>query len=308
MDTQKQLRQIANEGTAASISARKSGRFYIGPSRRSVLKELWFGLSGGEVGLLTGEAGLGKTLLCRELLRRLPAAVRSVYTVAPLATREGGGCDLIDNIEQSVAMMRAVHDQSDPTAIPRQDPASHLAIIVDEAHRLDAEAFRRLAEWRHRETNEGRSIGLLLIGPPSLRRMLALPELEQFALQLTTRCELPVFLQDETQSYIEHWLASSMRARVELSEAANRMAYYATAGVPSEINQVCRNVVGSVDLRRNPAVTALEMARAIWKTLKLNAGEDFDIAESRRQSIDRTTLVVPASDSYPDESFFPEQD
>ena len=241
------------------------GQVYFGSSRRDALKELWFGLSSGEIGLLTGEVGLGKTLLCRELLRRLPTAVHSVYTVTPKQDEL-----LIDNVLQSVSMIRQLHrsvvtvaETSEREAI---DTFAHWAIIVDEAQRLSVATIRRLAEWRHQEAMHGRSVGLLLVGQPSVEETLSATELRSFALQITARCQLPAFPRSETEAYINHWLQQQWPgARVVFSETANRVVHYASGGIPREINKVCLRAIDSLRLQQKSSVNALMAVRAAWR-------------------------------------------
>jgi len=47
------------------------------------ISQLRFGLASGNFTLLTGDVGLGKTLLCRYLIKHLPGKVRTAYIFNP---------------------------------------------------------------------------------------------------------------------------------------------------------------------------------------------------------------------------------
>ena len=58
---------------------------FLVPQRQylETIGSLRFGLASGNFTLLTGNVGLGKTLLCRYLMQNLPAMVRTAYVFNP---------------------------------------------------------------------------------------------------------------------------------------------------------------------------------------------------------------------------------
>ena len=57
--------------------------FFPGSHHMEALHHLQFGIASGAFTMLTGEVGLGKTLLCRHLLRHPPDGVRFAYLLNP---------------------------------------------------------------------------------------------------------------------------------------------------------------------------------------------------------------------------------
>ena len=57
--------------------------FFPGSHHMEALNHLQFGIASGGFTMLTGEVGLGKTLLCRHLLRHPPVGVRFAYLLNP---------------------------------------------------------------------------------------------------------------------------------------------------------------------------------------------------------------------------------
>ena len=58
---------------------------FLVPQRQylETISSLRFGLASGNFTLLTGNVGLGKTLLCRYLMQNLPAMVKTAYVFNP---------------------------------------------------------------------------------------------------------------------------------------------------------------------------------------------------------------------------------
>ena len=242
----------------APTGAPRPGQFYCCPQRRNALKELWFGMCNGEACVLTAPAGIGKTLLCRELLQRLPISVRSIYLPVP----QGNDADLLKIVYCSMEMARRRDQKQNTRAQPER--AQVRAVIVDEAHRLSIATLQSLAEWRRRETQRGFPVSLLLVGRPTLAATLSDPDLYLFSSQINVRCGLDVFPQAATESYIAHWIKTHPVPRVKFSEAANRIVHFATGGIPGLIDKVCIRAMESVRLHGKDSVTALMAARAAW--------------------------------------------
>jgi general secretion pathway protein A len=238
------------------INAPRPGQFYCCPQRRNALREFWFGMSNGEVCVLTAPPGIGKTLLCRELLQRLPISVRSIYLPVP----QGNDADLLKIVYCSMEMAR----RRDRKQKPAGERTQVRAVIIDEAHRLSVSTLQSLAEWRRRETERGRPVSLLLVGRPPLAATLADPDLFLFDSQITVRCVLDVFPQGATESYIAHWIKTHPVPRVKFSEAASRIVHFATGGIPGLIDKVCTRALESVRVHGKDSVTALMAARAAW--------------------------------------------
>ena len=221
--------------------------FHSCANRREILKDLWFGLSNGEAGVLTAAEDIGKTFLCRELLQRLPVGVRSIFLVAP----EQRGHRLPETIFRSMALIRRRDDCSTPWAV-----------IIDEAQRCDAATLERVAELREHIARQDSPVGMLFVGRPALETVLARAHL--LDVQIAMRWRLSAFATVETASYINRWVRRQSAPRVAFTEAANRIVHHATGGAPGRINEVCQRILERARERGAHSITGMMAAQAAW--------------------------------------------
>jgi MSHA biogenesis protein MshM len=225
--------------------------FYSEPVRVA-LRELWFAMLNGEAAQLIGEAGVGKTLLCCELLRRMPRSVHTLYVTAP----EHGYRSFLSRVQDNIFMAQR---QRALTGV-----AQHWVIAIDDAHRPDALTLARIGELRQQARGAGLSVGVLLAGRSGLDETMALPPMQRFSEQVTTRCTLAPCTYAETRSLIQHWLRAQGAPGAGCTDSAGRIVYYATGGVPRQIEQVCGRALEALRARGGTTINAMAAARAAW--------------------------------------------
>jgi len=222
---------------------------------RTELRELWFAMVSGEVALLVGDAGVGKTLLSCELLHRMPRSVHTLYLSAPLH----GHRWFLGRVQDKLFMAWRQRALS--------GVAQHWVIAIDDAHRLDALTLARIGELRQQAQAAGLPVGMLLVGRPNLLETVASPQLKRFAWEATTRRELPPCTYAETRQFIQHWLRVHGARGASCTDSANRIIHYATDGVPRRIEQVCGRALEALRSRGATTINAMAAARAAWGIL-----------------------------------------
>lgn len=221
--------------------------FFPGAQHVAALRHLSFGLASGGVTVLTGEVGLGKTLLCRQVLRGAAEDTRIAYVLDPLQTYQGMLASLIreftgqDSVETDAgALLREL--QAVVLELARGGVRS--VIMVDEAHRLTTELLEGLRMLTNLETEKSRLVSLVLVGQPELERTLAMRAMRPLAQRVSVRCRLTPFSASQTAHYVRHRLrvASSDHA-MEFTGMALRWVHHASRGAPRRINQICDRAV-----------------------------------------------------------------
>lgn len=209
----------------------------------SALGHLRFGMLSGGFTVLTGEVGLGKTLLCRHLLSNLPEGVRTAYVYNPQVS--------------FIELMRSIiHDLGEE--VPDTDSESALqqymleilskitsadtrvAVLVDEAHRLSPEVLEGLRLLSNLETEKQKLLSLLLVGQPELEQQLKSREMRALRDRISVWHRLRPFSLGETSSYITHRLDSVRKnGHLKFTSAAMMFIHYHSGGVPRRINLIC---------------------------------------------------------------------
>ena len=217
--------------------------YYPGESPQGALLKLRYALENRRgAALLTGAAGLGKTLLAQTLTRQLgeslsprvhlvfpqmPAGQLLAYLADQLGASEGPAL----TIEQS---LRRIETRLRENA----KAGKHAVIVIDEAHLLDdsqaLETVRLLLNLEH----EARPLAsFLLTGQTSL--LLAIerrPDLEE---RLAVKCLLRRFKAEETMGYIQHRLTAAGAKRSIFTDGALEAIHQETLGIPRRINRIC---------------------------------------------------------------------
>lgn len=232
----------------------------------SAIGHLRFGMQSGGFTVLTGEVGLGKTLLCRYLLRNLPDNVRTAYVYNPQQT--------------FVELLRSIlHDLTGemPTQTNHADLQARalevleglisvnirVAVLVDEAHRLSPDVLEGLRLLSNLETEKQKLLALLLVGQTELEKQLQERDMRALRDRIGIWHKLRPFGLTETASYINHRLDSArMTGNFRFDRSALLAVHYYSGGVPRRINMMCDRALLSAYVGGERGVTGGMMRRA----------------------------------------------
>ncbi len=236
-------------------------------SHRRALACLAHTLGRGEgVVVVTGEAGIGKTLLVRYLEARLGAR-RVLVPVLPAVVREGRV------VLAALAASLGLEARTDgPAPSPRALQAAlrarapergSLLLLLDEAQVAAAEALDALRPFLGLAGPDGPLLRIVLIGRPELRERIAAPALAWLRERIAASHRLGPLEPEEIRPYIEHRLTwagwqDDPRLSAELFPAVR----LATAGVPRRINQLITRmlVLAALDQRHELGAGEVEEA------------------------------------------------
>lgn len=193
--------------------------------------------------LLTGAAGLGKSLLISRLLQMLDDTVYRprVHVVFPtmepsqlmsfLVGMVTGNCMDQSRLDHSVQELQAFLAQN-------TREGKHAVMAVDEAHLLDSvSSFETLRMLLNFQSAGPYDLTLLLVGQPlvinSLHRAVGLDD------RVSVKCLLRPLSLDETRAYIAHRLAGANATRRIFTDRGIDQVFHQSQGVPSRINRIC---------------------------------------------------------------------
>ena len=239
--------------------------FFPHPQYLTAIGHLRYGMMTGSFAVITGEVGLGKTLLCRYLLRNLPDDVRTAFVFNP----QQNFTELLKSIYHDLTGENAGSDsQADVQAMLYQKlieinaTGARVALLVDEAHRLNPEVLEGIRLLSNLETEKRKLMALLLIGQTELEHSLKSQEMRALRERISVWHRLRPYNRAETRDYVRHRLDSArVRGSFGLTAAAQQAVHWYSNGVPRRINLICDRamLMGFVDQR--PEVT-LAMVRS----------------------------------------------
>ena len=191
---------------------------------------------------LTGEAGAGKTTVCRAMLETLGESWASSFIFNPPADPDlllkaiaiEFGLDVagLDALQTRAALNEFLIEQA---AADRE-----AVLILDEAQNLSNEMLEHVRLLSNLETEDRKLLQIVLLRQPELRERLDHPKLRQLRQRITVRYHLPALTRAEVWPYIEHrLLVSGATGTFYFTAGALWRIYQYSRGVPRLINAVC---------------------------------------------------------------------
>lgn len=221
------------------------------------LAHLLYGIRGnGGFVALTGEVGTGKTLLCHCLLEHLPENVDIALILNPRMDAIeliASICDELDIYYAPSAMtLKHLIDALNKYLLFAHSRGRHTVLMIDEAQNLTLDVLEQVRLLTNLETATEKLLQIILVGQPELQAMLERPDLRQLNQRITARYHLHALDLDDTRKYIQHRL-TVCRGRTDIfDDAAIKLIYKLTGGLPRLINTLCdRALLGAYTLGVN---------------------------------------------------------
>ncbi|RJP25608.1 MAG: AAA family ATPase, partial [Deltaproteobacteria bacterium] len=216
--------------------------------------------------VVSGDIGVGKTTVCRALLRRIPERFTTALVVNTLLTEkellrtilgdfgvevpEGTRKDLLDALNRFLLAEAAAERRP--------------VLIIDEAQNLAPPLLEQVRLLSNLETEKRKLLQIVLFGQRELQEKLALPELRQFNQRVTVRARILPLSARETSRYVHHRLSvAGASGGAFLSPAAEKLLFRRSKGVPRRINQLCDRALLAACLRSAARVEREDVVRAV---------------------------------------------
>jgi general secretion pathway protein A len=241
-------------GNPFGRSAEPASLYHSGAHDRAVADLIEAIRRGVPVVTLTGEAGIGRTSVCRSLVDQLGRR-----TVASFI---GEGVTSLEDLLRRVLVDFGVLSRGDVTGGKVEEtPSSDLfgaldgfarslstleataVVVIDDADRVPADIVARLSPVVEERAN-GRPVQIVLVGQPDFLAALRRPPLDAIGRHVGAGCRMAPLTAAETAGYVTHRLAiAAPNGRLEFDQAAFARLHAETGGVPRLVNVVCDRVL-----------------------------------------------------------------
>lgn len=221
-----------------------TGTFFISNTHKEAWYYLLFGIDTQEpIVVLTGEYGMGKTLLCLRLIKVLKEKGMPRVEYIPTSNEGYGG--ILRRMASSLGISPVPEDEGILQEMIydrfRADTEnSHFYLIIDDAHELDTTVLTKLKYLSAFSHNEFFPMILIFVGHPSFLRDLRTPALNSLNQRIKRRYHLARFNLEDTKNYIYFRLMKSGATGIPAfpDETIQRIFEY-SGGVPRLINNIC---------------------------------------------------------------------
>lgn len=200
--------------------------------------------------VLTGPAGVGKTIVCQAVAEELDRRTLVSFATGPFSGAE----DLLKTILVDFGVISREDVSTEPVA--RMERAGLMAavreflatlapleafavVIIDGADRLPPDVLDAVRALSDLEQGE-RLLQIVLVGRPFPRKRLRLPALGRLVGRAAVRCTLGPLEEGEVGGYVAHRLSvAGTNLRVDFDDEAVARVHELSGGVPGLVNVIC---------------------------------------------------------------------
>ena len=189
---------------------------------------------------ITGEVGVGKTLLCRKFMAALDKSFVTAYIPNPMLDPRSLMLALTDELEipqekdvEQHQLLRALNHRL--LVLARE--GKRAVLCLDEVQAMPIETMEALRLLTNLETEKRKLLQIVMFGQPELDRKLEQEAIRQLNQRITFHYHLGPLSKDDLEFYVSHRLsvAGYMGSRL-FDRKAVKVLYAASGGVPRLVN------------------------------------------------------------------------
>lgn len=224
--------------------------FFPSEEHSEALETLLYSIKAGEGFVqVTGEPGVGKTLVVRSMLNELGEEVETALILHPRLEPE----ELLKVILVDLGIDAAEMEKMTKETLLRAFREYLLdmgqrgittAVIIDEAQDIPDNTLEELRLLSNLETEKNKLLSIILVGQLELEDKLNNPNLKQLHQRITIRYRLKAFSRVETAAYIHHRLKiAGSDENTRFPEHILKKIYQLSGGIPRRINIICERAL-----------------------------------------------------------------
>lgn len=189
---------------------------------------------------ITGEVGIGKTLLCRKFMATLDQDFVTAYIPNPFLEPRTLMLALADELE--VPLEKEVDQHQLLKSINQRllvlaREGKHVVLCLDEAQAMPIESLEALRLLTNLETEKRKLLQIVMFGQPELDRKLQQEAIRQLNQRITFHYHLGPVTRDDLEFYVAHRLSIAGYTGSRLfNRDAIRALHAASGGIPRLVN------------------------------------------------------------------------
>jgi general secretion pathway protein A len=230
--------------------------------------------------VITGEVGVGKTILIYALLKDLTEKIKTAFIFNPKLDFK----NLLKTIFQDLEIPLEGKGENVPALMlqfnkylqERLARDEIVAVIIDESQSLEEKVLEEVLGLATLDIPAAKALQVLLVGQPELEERLNSPKLRHWKEKIAIHGQVRPLTREEGRGYIRHRLKLVGRSVSEIftSEAVNRIWEFA-GGIPRVINLLCDRALLIGYTNSNPMIDSKIADQAVqdFKYLKTSKSE-----------------------------------
>jgi MSHA biogenesis protein MshM len=215
--------------------------FFACSNYQQALNTLLIAANNGEGFIkITGEVGIGKTLLCRKFMNTLDESFVTAYIPNPNLEPRTLMFALADELE--IVLDKDVDQHSLLKAINHRllilaREKKRVILCLDEAQAMPIDSLEALRLLTNLETEKRKLLQIVLFGQPELDLKLKQDEIRQLTQRIAFHYHLGALTQDDLEFYISHRLTVAGYSGSRLFDrGAVKALHTASRGIPRLVN------------------------------------------------------------------------
>ena len=195
----------------------------------------------GGILLLTGDPGVGKTLVLRRYVQSLNENLFKTY-YTPLSTLSRS--DILYHLNRMLGLPHrlsksAVYSQIQKTLLESKEQLGKtVLLIIDEAHLMQTGPLEELRLLTNFKMDSYDPFILVLSGQSDLRRVMEFAVMEPFNQRIAIRYHMPGLSPNQSKLYVTHHLRLAGAKEPILDEKALEAVHEISFGIPRKIGAV----------------------------------------------------------------------
>ncbi|MBV8361307.1 MAG: AAA family ATPase [Deltaproteobacteria bacterium] len=213
---------------------------YLSPTHREALAQLRYVVDMRKgFAVLTGEVGLGKTILLCTLLERVGPQVHSAYILKPPRSVPELYATIANDLELGLGGATSAITRLNEFLLEISRVGGTVALIFDEAQQLPIQVLEEIRLLSNIEAPDAKLLQVILAGQPELDRLLGTPKLLALRQRIVMYHTLAPLVLEDTLNYIANRVRIAGAPQSPFTLDACRAIHRLSGGVPRLINLIC---------------------------------------------------------------------